>query len=122
MTEPLAERSQAGVTNWFLRVRLHIHAGWSDFSSDDRWLMFEVKLPFVPFPGLEIIDPRLDGEIVCQLVAWYTDTAWFVTTLEDKTLYQDHARAQRAGELDKIVNQYLEAGWQRDPERDWNSV
>jgi hypothetical protein len=105
------------MSDWLLRVRLQIHANQSAISSSDRWLRFEVTLPFVPFLGLEIMDPRLDGEIHCPRVGWSVKEQCFVTAMEDKTLYHDHQRAQRAGELEALVNEYLEAGWQLDPER-----
>jgi len=95
---------------------MHVYSGDAGLSSDDVWLTYTVQLPFIPFQGLTISDPDLDGELVCENLTWVTKHQYFLTFMEDKTLYKySMLSVDKRPPVEPIVQQYVDTGWSIQP-------
>lgn len=118
-----------------VRFRLHVHSGFSTFSSEDILLERAVDLPIVPFVGLDVAEGDWSARIASLSIRDGEVEAWVE---DDRTLYNydmyggpvvptspirprleaDYSDPGRPRILD-VVEEYLAEGWAWPSRREW---
>ena len=94
-----------------VRLRKHV-CSTVGVSSNDKWLIREIELPFMPFIGLEITDGN-NFEATVKEISWNLINGQMdCWTSPDKEIYNALLNRQEHRPLDEIVADYLEMGWE----------
>jgi hypothetical protein len=93
--------------------RLEIHGEFAAASSEDIWLKKIIRMPYPPSVGLWITDGNFEMQIH---ELWYDTTNKSYTAYADseKEIYEAMVRHQEHRPIEEIVEEYIEAGWERE--------
>lgn len=91
-----------------------VHGSFSTISTTDKHLKKEFDLPFMPFIGLYICLGDYFEEKITSMYWVDDEKILYCNTEDDKEIYNACLEKEKHRDIDTIVNEYIEMGWERD--------